>query len=117
MAGTSQPRQLHSAGRAPAVVRCLVLAMAKPTKAAEFRGLSAEQIDQEVATAKRALFDLRLKQKTRQELKTSDFGFYQRKVAQLLTIKREQQLAEGISKRESRRMEKQQKIADGFKQF
>ena len=39
---------------------------AKPTKAADFRGLSNEEIDKAVSESKRALFDMRIAQKTRQ---------------------------------------------------
>jgi len=94
--------------------------MTKPTKASEFRSLSAEQIEQEVATAKRELFDLRVKQKTRQEFKASDFGYYKTKVAQLLTVAREQKLAEAgpsLKPRTLKAEEKRQKVAAGFPQF
>ena len=40
--------------------------MAKLSKAADFRGLSQEQIHEQVQAAKRELFDLRMKQKTKQ---------------------------------------------------
>jgi ribosomal protein L29 len=50
------------------------------TQAADFRALTAAQIDTEVALAKRALFDLRLKRATRQEYKSSDFKFNRKKV-------------------------------------
>lgn len=38
----------------------------KPTKASEFRSLDASQIQEEVQKSKRALFDLRMAQKTKQ---------------------------------------------------
>ena len=43
-----------------------VVVEAKKTKAAEFRGMTAEQIDAEVEKCRRALLDLRFKQRTRQ---------------------------------------------------
>lgn len=43
-----------------------VVVAAKPTKAADFRGLSNEEIDTAVAESKRALFDMRIAQRTRQ---------------------------------------------------
>ena len=46
--------------------RAAVVAMAKPSKAADLRGLSEEEISAEVYKCKRALFDLRVAQKTRQ---------------------------------------------------
>ncbi len=36
------------------------------TKASDFKGMSQEQIDEEVQKAKRALFDLRIAQRTKQ---------------------------------------------------
>lgn len=39
---------------------------AKPTKAADFRGLEADALDAAVAESRRALFDLRIAQRTRQ---------------------------------------------------
>mmetsp|Transcript_18470 Transcript_18470/g.35146 ORF Transcript_18470/g.35146 Transcript_18470/m.35146 type:complete len:124 (-) Transcript_18470:347-718(-) len=74
----------------------------KPAVASEFRSMSNEDIDKEVETIKRSLFDLRIKKATRQEFKSSDFKFYKKKVATLLTVKRENEIAQGISKRESR---------------
>lgn len=53
---------LSSARRASAVAPLA----AKPTKAADFRGLTNEDIDKAVAESKRALFDMRIAQKTRQ---------------------------------------------------
>lgn len=52
--------------RAQRVSVVTVEAKLKPTKASEFRGLSYEEIDAEVAKAKRVLLDLRIKQRTRQ---------------------------------------------------
>ena len=49
-------------------------------QAADFRGMTVEQIDAEVAATKRALFDLRLKRATRQEYKSSNFKFNKKKV-------------------------------------
>lgn len=51
--------------RPVSALRLSVVAMAKPTKAVEFRGLSTEEINKLVAESKRALFDLRMKQDMR----------------------------------------------------
>ena len=58
----------HRARLAPGHARppAAVIAMAKPSKAADMRGLSEEEINAEVYKCKRALFDLRVAQKTRQ---------------------------------------------------
>lgn len=45
-----------------------------------------------------------------QEFKPSDFGVLTRKVAVLLTVRREMEIAKGITRRESRRMEKRAKV-------
>eukprot|EP00242_Pyramimonas_sp_CCMP2087_P004982 CAMPEP_0198219018 /NCGR_PEP_ID=MMETSP1445-20131203/72255_1 /TAXON_ID=36898 /ORGANISM="Pyramimonas sp., Strain CCMP2087" /LENGTH=124 /DNA_ID=CAMNT_0043896303 /DNA_START=86 /DNA_END=460 /DNA_ORIENTATION=+ len=82
----------------------------KLAKAADFRGLSPEEIDKEVYTCKRALFDLRLKKAIRQDYKSSEFKVNKKKVAVLLTIKREKEIAEGITMRESRKMNKKASV-------
>jgi large subunit ribosomal protein L29 len=89
----------------------------KAPKAAEFRSFSVEQIDEEVQKSKRALFDLRLKQRTRQEFKPSDKWFHEVKIAQLLTVRREQEVSQGIDRRQSRKLQKQKLIAEGFGRF
>jgi Ribosomal L29 protein len=63
-AGQSLRKQMA----APASARCRTpLAVeAKRSKAADFRGLSQEQIQEQVQEAKRGLFDLRIKQRTKQ---------------------------------------------------
>ena len=62
------PSALHRLASVSAVRRPFssVVCLAKPPRAADFRGLSREQIEEEVTAAKRALFDLRVKQRTRQ---------------------------------------------------
>jgi len=46
-------------------------------------------LDAEVAATKKRLFDLRIAQATRQEFKPSEFNVLRKKVAQLLTVRRE----------------------------
>lgn len=62
------PSRSAAALAAPAPRRASAVAplAAKPTKAADFCGLSNEEIDTAVAESKRALFDMRIAQKTRQ---------------------------------------------------
>ncbi len=59
---------------APARQGMAVLAMAKPTKAGDLRGLSDEELGAEVYKSKRALFDLRVAQKTRQVRRSAACG-------------------------------------------
>ena len=64
------------------------------TKAKDLRALSDEEITAEIAKAKRELFDLRFKKATRQmETGFHEFRHTRRKLAQLMTIERERQLA------------------------
>jgi len=53
----------------------------------------------------------------RQEFKASDFGWHKTKIAQMLTIKREREIEQGVSKRDSRAAEKRAKVEAGFGQF
>lgn len=63
MRSTLAPRRLAAPTRRASAVAPLA---AKPTKAAEFRGLDDAAIDAAVAESKRALFDMRIAQRTRQ---------------------------------------------------
>lgn len=72
----------------------------------------------QVETGKRDLLDLRCRQKSRQEMKTSDFTKIKLKIAQLLTVSREKEIANGETNRRAwRRKQKQRNIAAGFPQF
>ncbi len=65
------------------------------SKASELRELSAEEVTAEIAKIRRDLFDLRFKRATRQmESGFHEFRHMRRKLAQLMTIERERQLAE-----------------------
>lgn len=65
------------------------------TKAKDLRALSDEEITAEITKAKRDLFDLRFKKATRQmETGFHEFRHTRRKLAQLMTIERERQLAD-----------------------
>lgn len=75
-------------------------------KAADVRGKSVEEIDKEVADRKRALFDLRIKQATRQEIKTSEFKKLKKEVAMMLTVKRAMEIELGVDRRASKKMAK-----------
>ncbi|MEL6158015.1 MAG: 50S ribosomal protein L29 [Cyanobacteria bacterium J06554_11] len=63
-------------------------------KIKELRALSDEELATAIADTKRELFDLRFKQATRQlETGFHQFKHNRRKLAQLMTIERERQLA------------------------
>ena len=64
------------------------------SKAADLRQLSDEDLIVEIAKVKRDLFDLRFKKATRQmETGFHEFKHSRRKLAQLMTIERERQIA------------------------
>jgi len=64
------------------------------SKAADLRKLSDEEVTAEIAKIKRDLFDLRFKKATRQmESGFHEFRHTRRRLAQLMTIERERQLA------------------------
>ncbi len=68
------------------------------SKANELRKLSDEELVSEIANVKRELFDLRFQQATRQlETGFHQFKHTRRKLAQLMTIERERQLAAGAA--------------------
>jgi large subunit ribosomal protein L29 len=66
--------------------------MALP-KVQEVRKLNDEELAEEILAAKRQLFELRLQQATRQLEKTHQFKHLRHRIAQLLTVERERQLA------------------------
>eukprot|EP00898_Chlorokybus_atmophyticus_P005507 jgi/Chlat1/5958/Chrsp4S06287 len=89
---------------------CVVVAkVASPAQ--ELRALTNEELDAQVETARKDLFQLRMKQGTRQQIKTSDFKPLRKKIAVCLTIKREREIEAGITKRESRKADKRAKLA------
>jgi len=77
----------------------------------ELRDLSDADVEERVAKAKRRLLDLRIKKATRQEFKPHEFAENKKEVARLLTIRRQRELEQGISKRDSRKL-KQKAMLD-----
>ncbi|KKI98864.1 50S ribosomal protein L29 [Prochlorothrix hollandica] len=65
------------------------------SKAREIRELSDETLDKEILEAKRKLFDLRFQKATRQlENRNHEFQHLKHRLAQLMTVERERQLAQ-----------------------
>jgi len=64
-------------------------------KISDARALSDEELTQEIINAKRDLFNLRFKQGTRQEdqAKPHQFKHLKHRIAQLLTVEREREIA------------------------
>ena len=81
----------------------------KYTKASEFANMSNEQILAEVAATKKMLYSLRVKQSTRKAFKGHHFDILRKKVAQLYTVRRQREVAERVSKRDSREIMRQER--------
>ncbi len=61
-------------------------------KISEARSLSDEELAEQILALKRELFQLRLQQATRQEVKPHQFKHARHRLAQLLTVEREREL-------------------------
>merc|ERR1719460_1888702 len=85
-----------------ASVRSRRTASASAAAAEDLRSLSDAQLDQQVKESKTELIKLEMKKASRQEFKPHEMKAYKKKVAQLLTVKREREIEQGVSKRESR---------------
>ena len=80
------------------------------TSASQFRSLSTEQIDAKVVELKGELLDLRIQRAARKEVATHQFKHKRRAMAQLLTVRREKEIEQGIGTRESRKLEKKKAL-------
>ncbi|MBF2089254.1 MAG: 50S ribosomal protein L29 [Synechococcales cyanobacterium K44_A2020_017] len=63
------------------------------SKASEARSLSEQELSDEILAAKRQLFNLRFQKGTRRLEKPHDIKHLRRRLAQLLTVERERQIA------------------------
>ncbi|CAM8986598.1 unnamed protein product [Rhodiola kirilowii] len=75
----------------------------------EIRAKSTDQINEEVVDLKGELLMLRLQRSARNEFKSSEFRRMRKKIARMLTVKREREVEEGINKRYSRKLDRQWK--------
>jgi large subunit ribosomal protein L29 len=72
--------------------------MALP-KITEVRGLTDQEVSDEILSVKRQLFELRFKMATRQEgIKPHEFKHLRHRLAQLMTVERERQLMLNLSR-------------------
>eukprot|EP00879_Flechtneria_rotunda_P000680 GHRR01000797.1.p1 GENE.GHRR01000797.1~~GHRR01000797.1.p1 ORF type:complete len:131 (+),score=39.98 GHRR01000797.1:170-562(+) len=118
-------------GSRPVSRSCGVVLQARPAKAADFRGLDNVEILQKVAELKKESMRLQYMQRTRGNMinpgaeanpdavapKPHEFGQVHRQIAQLLTILREREMEAGITRKESRALRKEAKVAAGFGRF
>uniref|UniRef100_A0A2N9IXK7 Large ribosomal subunit protein uL29c n=1 Tax=Fagus sylvatica TaxID=28930 RepID=A0A2N9IXK7_FAGSY len=75
----------------------------------EIRAKTTEEINEEVVDLKGELLMLRLQKSARNEFKSSEFGRMRKRIARMLTVKREREVEEGINKRLSRKLDRQWK--------
>ncbi|OUZ99347.1 Ribosomal protein L29 [Macleaya cordata] len=75
----------------------------------EIRAKTTEQINEEIIDLKGELLMLRLQKSAREEFKNSEFGRMRKRIARMLTVRRERELEEGINKRLSRKLDRQWK--------
>ncbi|KAJ8479949.1 hypothetical protein OPV22_023676 [Ensete ventricosum] len=75
----------------------------------EIRAKTTEEINEEVIDLKGELLMLRLQKSARNEFKSSEFGRMRKKIARMLTVKREREIEEGINKRLSRKLDRKWK--------
>jgi len=78
---------------------------------------SSEAILEEVQKLKSQMFAQRIKFAKREEYKPAQYADLRTKVAQLLTIKREREIEQGIDKRDARAMEKRRLVEAGLGRF
>lgn len=75
----------------------------------EIRAKTTEEINEEIVDLKGELLMLRLQRSARNEFKSSEFRRMRKRVARMLTVRRERELEEGINKRLSRKLDKKWK--------
>ncbi|CAL9059582.1 unnamed protein product [Musa banksii] len=75
----------------------------------EIRAKTTEEINEEVIDLKGELLMLRLQKSARNEFKSSEFGRMRKRIARMLTVKREIEIEEGINKRLSRKLDRKWK--------
>ncbi|XP_057970631.1 large ribosomal subunit protein uL29c [Malania oleifera] len=90
--------------------RASVVMMAKrEEEMKEIRAKTTVELNEEVIDLKGELFMLRLQKSVRNEFKSSEFRRMRKRVARILTVKREREMEEGINKRLSRKLDRQWK--------
>ncbi|KAI8464672.1 MAG: mitochondrial ribosomal protein L29 [Monoraphidium minutum] len=118
------PAQSSTRARAAVVVRV------KPTSAADFRSLSAEEILKRAGELKAEYTKLQYMKRTRGKVqnpetmqdqaddsaqpKGNEYKHVRRQLAQLLTVLREKQAADGIGRKEARMLKKEASVGAGF---
>ncbi|CAO2827784.1 unnamed protein product [Amaranthus hypochondriacus] len=97
---------LHSRAQSSSMV---VMAAKRLEELNEIRTKSDEELNEEILQLKGELFMLRLQRSAREDFKPSEFGRMRKRIARMLTVKREREIEQGIGKRQSRKLDKQWK--------
>lgn len=102
----SSSRAAHGSSRvAPTTVAL------RKAQAADLRKLSDEDIVESVNNGNVAMLQMRFaKVEGGKDFKVQEYRYEKKKIATLLTIKREREIAQGIGKRESRRISKKESL-------
>lgn len=87
----------------------LVRAAKRAEELKELRDRTTEELNEEVIDLKGELFMLRLQRSARNEFKSSEFRRMHKRIARMLTIKREREIEEGVGRRLSRKLDKKWK--------
>ncbi|CAA0838148.1 50S ribosomal protein L29- chloroplastic [Striga hermonthica] len=93
-----------SSGRASSSVSVVMMAK-RGEELKDIRAKSTEELNEEIVDLKGELFMLRLQRSARNEFKSSEFRLMRKRIARMLTVKRERELEEGINKRLSRKLD------------
>ncbi|KAE9610302.1 hypothetical protein Lal_00006062 [Lupinus albus] len=92
-----------------ASVSVVVMMAKREQEMEEIRKLSTDQINEQVVDLKGDLLMLRLQKSARNDFKSSEFSRMRKRIARMLTVKREREVEEGINKRLSRKLDKKWK--------
>lgn len=65
-------------------------------KIQEAREFSDDELQEQILAVKKELFELRMKQATRQQVKPHQFGHAKHRLGQLMTVEHERQLAQNV---------------------
>ncbi|XP_010937446.1 large ribosomal subunit protein uL29c [Elaeis guineensis] len=88
----------------------MVVRMAKrEEEMKEIRAKTTEELNEEVIDLKGELIMLHLQKSARNEFKSSEFSRMRKRIARMLTVKREREIEQGINKRLSRKLDKKWK--------
>ncbi|XP_058096815.1 large ribosomal subunit protein uL29c-like [Magnolia sinica] len=75
----------------------------------EIRSKTTEEINEEIVDLKGELFMLRLQKSARSEFKSSEFRRMRKRIARMLTVRREREMEDGTNKRLSRKLDRKWK--------